>query len=153
METTLEAIIEKIEHSYTQILRLYRSVPITALIEPALANGWSVKDTLAHIAAWEWRCASLLNEAHRTDGPLKAMPDVDALNREFYQERQEWSWAEVETDFRQAHETMLAAIRQLPPERLKSEVVRQTIAEETWEHYAEHLLDLERWHKQVVSRR
>lgn len=153
METTREALFEKIEHSYTQLLRLYRSVPVTALIEPTLANGWSVKDTLAHIATWEWRCASLLNEAHDTDGPLKAIPDVEALNREFYQEHQEWSWEEVETDFRQAHEMMLAAIRKLPRERLNSAVVQRTIAEETWEHYAEHLPDLERWHKQVVTRR
>ncbi len=153
METTLEATIEKIEKSYAQILRLYRSVPVTALIEPILANGWSVKDTLAHIAAWEWRCASLLNAAHQTNVPLKAMPDVDALNREFYQERQEWSWAEVGEDFRQAHQALLAAIKELPPERLNDAIVQQTIAEETWEHYTEHLPHLERWHKRVASSR
>lgn len=153
METTLEATIEKIEKSYAQILRLYRSVPVTALLEPTLANGWSVKDTLAHIAAWEWRCASLLNAAHQTDVPLKAMPDIDALNREFYQERQEWSWAEVGDDFRQAHQALLAAIKELPPERLNDAIVQQAIAEETWEHYAEHVPHLERWHKQVGSRR
>lgn len=153
MESTLEVLIEKIEKSYAQILRLYRSVPVTALIEPVLSNGWSVKDTLAHIAAWEWRCASLLNAAHRSNVPLKAMPDVDALNREFYQERQEWEWAEVEDDFRQAHQTLLAAIKELPPHRLNDSVVQQTIAEETWEHYAEHLPHLERWHKRVGSKR
>jgi len=153
METILEATIEKIEKSYAQILRLYRSVPVTALIEPILANGWSVKDTLAHIAAWEWRCASLLNAAHQTNVPLKAMPDVDALNREFYQERQEWSWAEVGEDFRQAHQALLAAIKELPPERLNDAIVQQAIAEETWEHYAEHLPDLERWHRRVASSR
>ena len=150
METSPEAIIEKIEHSYAQLLRLYRSVPVTVLIEPILSNGWSVKDTLAHIAAWEWRCASLLGEAHQTDLPLKAIPDVDALNREYYEDRQEWDWDEVEVDFRQAHQAMLMAIRELPPERLKSTIVQQTIAEETWEHYAEHLPDLERWHKRVT---
>ena len=153
METTPEATIEKIEKSYAQILRLYRSVPVTTLIEPILANGWSVKDTLAHIAAWEWRCASLLNAAHQTNVPLKAMPDVDALNREFYQERQEWSWAEVGDDFRQAHQALLAAIKELPPERLNDAIVQQTIAEETWEHYAEHIPHLERWHRRVVTSR
>jgi hypothetical protein len=109
-----------------------------------------VKDTLAHIAFWEGRCASLLNESHQTDAPLKAMPDVDALNWEIYQERQEWSWEEVETDFRQAHKALLAAVRELPPGRLDDAIVQQTIAEETWEHYTEHLPDLERWHKQVA---
>ena len=147
METTLEATLEKIERGYAQLVRLYRSVPVTTLIEPILANGWSVKDTLAHIATWEWRCASLLNESHQTDLPLKASPDVEALNRESYHERQEWSWSEVEDDFRQAHEALLAAIKELPPQRLSAAIVQQTIAEETWEHYTEHLPDLERWHK------
>jgi hypothetical protein len=150
METTPEALIEKIEQGYAQLVRLYRSVPVTALLEPTLANGWSVKDVLSHIAAWEWRCASLLNESHQSDLPLKALPDVEALNQEFFQERQEWSWAEVEDDFRQAHQAMLAAIRAMPFTRLTSKIVQQSIAEETWEHYAEHLSDLERWHKQVA---
>lgn len=152
MEITLEATLEKIERDYAQLVRLYRSVPVTALIEPALFNGWSVKDTLAHIAAWEWRCASLLNEAHQTDLPLKARPDVEALNRESYQERQEWSWSEVEDDFRQAHQALLSAIKELPPQRLSTAIVQQTIAGETWEHYAEHLPGLERWHKQMNRR-
>lgn len=150
MEITLEATLEKIERGYSQLVRLYRSVPVTVLIEPALANGWSVKDMLGHIAAWEWRCASLLNESHQTDLPLKAIPDIEALNQESYQERQEWSWTEVEEDFRQAHAALLSAIQELPPQRLSAAIVQQTIAIDTWEHYAKHLPDLERWHKQIV---
>lgn len=153
MAITAEAIIEKVESSYAGILRLYRSVPVTALITSALSNGWSVKDTLAHIAAWEWRCASLLNESHQTNAFLKALPDVDALNRESYEERQEWGWEEVETDFRQAHEALLAAIRALPSDRIEDAIVKQAIAENTWKHYSEHLPDLERWHKRVAGSR
>lgn len=149
MSSNAEGLIEKIESSYARLIRLYRSVPVTALIEPALLNGWSVKDMLAHIAAWEWRCASLLNESHQSDLPLKAKPDVHALNRESYQERQEWSWEEVETDFRQAHQTLLEAIRSLPSDRLNDKIVQQSIAEETWEHYEEHLPELEQWHKRI----
>lgn len=149
MSSNAEGLIEKIESSYARLIRLYRSVPVTELIEPALLNGWSVKDTLAHIAAWEWRCASLLNESHQSDLPLKAKPDVDALNRESYQERQEWSWEEVETDFRQAHQTLLEAVRTLPSGRVNDKIVQQSIAEETWEHYEEHLPELERWHKRI----
>ena len=98
METTPEVIIQKIESDYADIIRLYRSLPVTAVVEASLPNGWSVKDILAHIAAWERRCASLLKASHDTNALLEAEPDVDALNREIYQERQEWSWEEVEYD-------------------------------------------------------
>jgi hypothetical protein len=153
MSISHEAIIEKIENSYNELVRLYRSVPVTHLIESSLSNGWSVKDLLGHLAAWEWRCASLLEASHVTDGPLQANPDVAALNREIHKEREEWSWEEVEYDFRAAHRTLLEAIRQLPVERLNSKSVQAAIAEETWEHYAEHLPDLQRWHKHVTRNR
>ena len=54
-------------------------------------------------------------------------------------------------DARTAHQALLEAIRQMPPERLNDEVVYQAIAVETWEHYTEHIPDLERWHKQVAN--
>jgi hypothetical protein len=153
MSAAHEAIIEKIEKYYSDIIRLYRSVPVTKVVGHSLPNGWSVKDTLAHIAAWEWRCAALLEASHDTDGLLQANPDVAALNAEFYEERKEWSWEEVEYDFRTAHQTLLAAIRRLPEERIVKAAVQETIASETWEHYTEHLQELQRWHKQVNRNR
>ncbi len=151
MEATAEAIIRKIESGYADIVRLYWSVPVTAVEEAGLPNGWSVKDVLAHIAAWEWRYASLIEASHDTDALLQAKPDIDALNQETYQERKEWGWEEVEYDFRAAHQAMLQAIRQFPAERLNDDFVQANIAEETWEHYAQHLPDLQRWHKRITS--
>lgn len=149
MSPTVKEVLEKIEVGYNEIIRLYRSVPVTAVLESSLSNGWSVKDVLAHIAAWEWRCASLLEASHDTKALLKAQPDVDALNREFYEERKEWGWEEVEYDFRAAHQTLLDAIRQLPPQQLADEFVQRTIADETWEHYDEHLEDLRQWNQRL----
>ncbi len=152
-ETAVESIIEEIENSYADIVQLYRSVPVSAVIKTGLPNGWSVKDVLAHIAAWEWRCASLLNASHDTNALLQAEPDVDALNDEAYRERKEWSWVKVEYDFRAAHQAVLTAIRHLPPERLNEGFIRESIAEETWQHYAQHLSDLQHWHKQATHSR
>lgn len=152
METTSEEIIARIEHSYNQLVRLYRSVPVVELLEPVFANGWSIKDLLAHIATWEWRCVGLLGQAHDTNTPLQAMPDVDALNEEIYRERKEWRWEDVENDFREAHRALLQSIKALPPDRLQDPKVQKAISEETWEHYEEHLPGLIGWHEQIVSR-
>jgi len=153
METTAEAIIDKIESSYSGIVRLTRSVPVTKVEEATLSNGWSVKDVLAHIAAWDWRCANLLDESHRSDALFEAQPDVDALNHEIYEERKEWGWEEVELDFRAAHDALCEAIRRLPAKRLNESFVQESIGEETWEHYAEHLPELQQWHKRATSNR
>ncbi len=153
MTEQAEVIIEQINSSYNRLLRLYQSVPVARLIEPSLPNGWSVKDLLGHIATWEWRCASLLEAAQDTDAPLTASPAIDALNEESYEERKEWSWSEVEIDFRQSHQALLSMIRELPPARLANPLVQRSLAEETWEHYAEHLPDLEGWHRRMTSNR
>ncbi len=154
MSTTIvdaEAFIASIEQKYAELSRIYRNVPPARLSDPDLTNGWSVKDVVAHIAAWEWRCASLLEASRDTDAPLLAEPAVDALNTEIYQERVNWSWVEVKFDAERAHQSLLAAIREFPPERLGHEVVYRTIVQETLEHYSEHLLDLRRWHHNLIS--
>lgn len=152
MDVTIEAIIEKIETSYADLVRLYRNMPVSKIIEPGLSNGWSVKDLVAHLAAWEGRCASLLQESHTSDTPLQAEPDVAALNHETYYEHQALSWEEVQFDAHAAHRDLIKAIRDLPADRLDNEVVRRAIAAETWEHYAEHLPELEQWQKQVTQK-
>lgn len=153
MGLSMEAIIQKIERDHADIVRLYQSVPVNTIEETILPNGWSVKDVIAHLAAWEWRCASLLEQSYTSDALLKADPDVDALNSEIYEERQAWDWEEVEYDFRAAHRALIGAIRELPPERLVASIIQETIAEETWQHYAEHLPELEYWHKNVLRQK
>ena len=151
MKTSAEAIIEDVECCYQTILDLCRDVPAEVLSAPTLPNGWSVKDTVTHIAAWDWRCAALLGESFNTDAPLKAHPDVDALNLEIFEERKNWSWDEVERDFQGAHQALVEAILALPPERLDDEVIQESIAEETCEHYGQHIPQLEQWRQQVVG--
>ncbi len=150
MENSTGALIAKIEASRAPLVRLYRSVPVTELLTPALTNGWSVKDLLGHIAAWEWKGAQQLTEASQSEAPLQTEYEVDAVNQTTYEEQQAWEWEEAESNFSQAHQAMLEAIRRLPPARLADETVQQVIAGETWEHYAEHLPELEQWHKRVA---
>lgn len=153
MTETPETIIQKIEQSHNQLIRLYRSVPVNKILEPTLASGWSVKTVLAHISAWEWRCAALLAEAHTTNGPLLAEPDVAALNEEIQQERESWSWEEVEMDFRLAHQTLLETVNDMPTARLNDKFVLRTIARDTWQEYDRFLPDLQQWHQRINQSR
>ena len=153
MDPTVEAIIKKIKSSYTEIQALYQDVPVAALVEPTLPNGWSVKDTLGHLAAWIWRFATLIEAARDTSNPLDVRPDVADLNWSFYEERRNWHWVIIEADFRHAHGALLGVIRKLPPKRLADAVVQEAIARETWEHHAEHLPELERWRQQFIAHR
>ncbi|MCB0192616.1 MAG: ClbS/DfsB family four-helix bundle protein [Anaerolineae bacterium] len=145
MDTTTEITIERIKSGYTNILNLCREIHTASLESPSFADGWSIKDTLANISAWVWRCAILLDHSHHTNGPLAASPDVEGLNHEFYIERKDWSWYEVESDFRQSHRALLKAIRQMPPSRLTNPLAQELVALNTWQHYARYIPKLEAW--------
>lgn len=146
----LDGVIQLLERYHTKILYLCEDVPAAVRQEPSLPDGWSIKDVLAHLAAWNWRYVFLLVAAQNRDWPLKARPDVEGLNHEFYQERLDWSWAEAETDFRRSHQALTRAIEQLPQERKESALVQQTIIKGAAGHYLVHLSDLERWHRDSV---
>lgn len=148
---TSELMIKRIQSKYERILHLYQGVPLAALWEPVMPDEWSVKDTVAHLAAWVWRCAFLLGQSREINGLLRTTPDRAALNEEFYQERNSWDWTRVEIDFRRAHWTLFDTIRTLPADRLSDPIVQKTIARETWEHYDEHLPDLENWYTELMS--
>ena len=142
-------ILNKIEESYADLVRLYRTAPASWLIAPALPGDRSMKDLVGHLAAWEWRCALLLEQATTSSNPLKAEPDVDALNQEIFDERSQWSWEEVDEDSRAAHRALIKAIKNLPDERLSDPVVYNAIAVDTWDHYIKHLPDIQVWRDQL----
>jgi hypothetical protein len=95
MSMTAETIIKKIDKNYASFIRLYRSLPVTTLELEALPNGWTVKDLLGHIAAWEWHCAESLNQARQSGGLPSVSIDFNELNRKIYEERKDWPWADI----------------------------------------------------------
>jgi hypothetical protein len=150
---TAETIIKKIDKNYASFIRLYRSLPVTTLELEALPNGWTVKDLLGHIAAWEWHCAESLNQARQSGGLPSVSIDFNELNRKIYEERKDWPWADIEVDFRAAHEAVIAAIRQFPTNRLDQEAVQHRITVDTWQHYADHVDELQAWHRRQTRKR
>lgn len=151
--TTTQELMDELAAGRQEISTLYQSLPVSALEMPELSNGWSVKDLLAHLAAWEQHAASALASAAADDAPLLEDFDVDAMNEEFYRQRLDWSWEEVEAEFQAAFHAVRQAIADLPPARLESQAVQRTIRADTVEHYAEHLPDLRRWHRRWQERR
>lgn len=145
--TSAESVIQYIETEQAGLVRLYRSVPVTAVEQRELSNGWSVKDVLGHLAAWERYCADLLAQSHVSSVLLQIEVDTNSMNRDIYEEREEWSWEEIEYDFRTTHTALLQTIRNLPEVRLTDNDIQILIAENTWEHYAEHWDDMQRWHR------
>ena len=121
------------------------------------ADGWSVCDHLAHVAAWELSALGILQGKDRL--AVMGIPgldwDVEAMNKAIWEQHRHQADAEVMSYFRDAHDGLVAALSnltdadlQLPYSHYQPEVdlgpdgarpVVDWIGGNTYEHYAEHV--------------
>lgn len=146
--TTTE-MLAKIEASQTALLDRLSSLSDDELTA-AGHEGWSVKDHLAHLAAWERILLSQLSGGTGAEvgGWDESRPwDINAFNDSVHDRYSSLSLDEVRREFGASHEAMLAKVRSYSDEELSASVndaigdtrpVIQKIAGDTYEHYAEH---------------
>lgn len=151
-------LLARIEPSWTELQRFIARTEPEKLTEPLDAEGWSVKDHLSHIAAWERSMLYLLQRRPRHEGlgvseELFLADDLDALNAAIHDQTKDRSLDEALADLRWTHEQFLAEIDRHPDASLqqpyshflphepgdeKIAPVMGWLAGDTYEHYDEH---------------
>lgn len=134
---------------------LIASIPEERLEEPGVEGAWSVKDLMAHLAAWQAHLAGRIEAglAAPSAAPGPRL-DVDALNREFWASNRERTLAEVRAAARDSADRLEALVRELEPDAITdSRRFAWTREQPLWrfvdgdceEHYAEHGAAVRRW--------
>ena len=137
------------EARWGELAELVSSLTPEQLEEHAYTeDGWSVKDLMAHIAAWLAEAAQVFEQirygTYRTE-----RRDVDALNRRFYEANKDLPAPVVRAQCAAARNRMLvewSALPEITPE------AREWFRESGPEHYAEHLPRLRDWVRSLRSR-
>lgn len=103
-------------------------------------DGWSVKDTLAHLAWWEHYTLRRLNGAPRLiqEGE-ESGTTLDDTNKHVYEENRQKPLAVVLAEYSEAFRQIRAAVEALPDDALADEDTQGLIAGNTYDHYDEHL--------------
>ena len=126
------------------------------LVRPSLFDGWSVKDLIAHVGAWERTAAALVSallDGRSPDLALEAIP-VDDLNARFYAEQRAVDLGDVAAAERLAYQSLLGLVETasdvelFDPERFawtQGAPLVEWIAANSYEHYEEHVADLVTW--------
>lgn len=123
-------------------------------------NGkWSIKDNIAHLAAWHKRTLSFLQAAAR-NSPPDQLPDaidetgIEQANERFYQESKDRPLNEVLQVFRTSYIELVGAVQALSEQDLfvsgrfawmKGVPLWHSVAWNTFEHYQEHSEIIEAW--------
>jgi hypothetical protein len=161
---TKTELLERMRAGREEWDALIAQVPDSARTEPALAGGWSVKDLIAHVAAYEnWTAAQIraANEGRApTDSELygvEEMPDdpegwdLDRQNAAIYARYKEMPLAEVMTFSSQAFADLVTAVEAASDEDFArsdaqtwtgDRTLLEIIPEQCYAHYEQHADEL-----------
>ncbi len=157
-------LLERMAATYETAESLIASHTETTLSTPLHDGGWSIKDHLAHLTAWELGIVVLLQKGDRfgamgIDENVTNIRDTDAINEVLSKLHQDRPFATVLSQFRQTRQDLLNELAPLSDEDLQKpykfyqhqaegEYVGNPImgwlAGDTYDHYAEHLLEIGR---------
>jgi hypothetical protein len=140
----------------------FAGLPDELLVQPGAEGDWSVKDILAHVAAWEAELITLLvREVKRGQKPkLYGLPDagVEKLNQQWYQENKDRPLERVLADFHGARKQLIRQINDWNESDLTSANKYQWLEGKSLaeyiigfaaEHEDDHRVALEVWRKQL----
>ena len=168
-----DQLLREIDRGWAGLVAFLDQAGEEALTVPVDAQGWTVKDHVVHLAAWERSALFLLQGRPRHEG-LGVSEDTylsqtagekawDAINAEIKQNAQ-GSLGEALAELHQTHEYLLEALQPLTDEDLERPYryylpdepgegegppAFELVSGNSWEHYAEHL----EWMRGIASRK
>jgi hypothetical protein len=125
-------------------------------LEVAGPDGWSAKDHLAHVAAWEKSLLALLNGEDRAEAvgigraDYESM-DTDGINEVIFEAHRSMPLAEVLEDFHSTHQRVLDTVEAMDdadlympyshyqPDSVDDRPVINWVAGNTIRHFDEHI--------------
>lgn len=152
-----EEVLADLRAARAALLQAIDGLPEDRMLQPGAVGVWSVKDTLAHLVAWEAELVTTLSrlEQHKQRPPrMVEIEDIDAWNDEQYHTNAARPLEAVLEDFHGVHRHLVRAIEQLDDRALddnrrwpwmEGEPLSYLIAENATWHEEEHAEDIRAW--------
>lgn len=156
---TKDELIALIRSERARLDALANQVKARQLTHQMLADGYTVKDILAHVTWWEQRMLELIETARRGEPVVglaapgeDAQAAVDRVNAQVFDAQRNVPLDEVEARARRSYAQVLETIGDLEDDEVFAETglrrqfggsALKLIAEDTYEHYREHVEQLQ----------
>lgn len=139
-----EALLSYYREMHAALLAAIDGLSEAQLTETSL-DGWSVKDHLAHLAAWdEIRASEVVRISVGFNSAYRMTDEQDAaFNELLYATRRDLPFRQVRWESARAHETLLLAIRRATKRGLDASLYGE--AGLTSGHEAQHTAWIKRW--------
>ena len=154
--------MQRIESSWNVLVALVGQIQDAGGLTKVGADGWTVKDHLAHIAAWEHSLLALIEGRDRSLGMglTEPLEGIDAINEAVRKLHKSDTAEEALGYFRASHLQLVTALDKLsdgdlqkpyshyqPSDPDEERPVIGWVGGNTYEHYAEHIA----WINQLIS--
>jgi hypothetical protein len=146
-----QELTKRIQSDRARLDALVGGLDDAEIVEPALEQGWSVRDVLAHISAWERLCADWLRAAARDETPERPeVRQVDEFNAATFAANRHRPLADVRAESAASYAAILAAVEATSEAELASDARFgwpgwQLASANSDEHYREHSAQIEAW--------
>jgi hypothetical protein len=148
-------LLAKVSQSRAEFEILVAQFSDEQMLQPVLPGGWTIKDTLAHIAWWARRGYIVISAVIDGLEPEYSLDesDVDNVNRNTYEANRLRLLADVRRDETESYHALLALVEGLPDDVLsdpskfawtKGHPLGVVVEWNTFAHYDEHMPDLRR---------
>lgn len=141
------------QQEYQSFQTLLSRFPAREMEQPGKIGKWSLKDLLAHILWHEREMVGVLTQRALVGSPWWDLP-TDERNERIFQEFQGWSLEQVQQEARRVHQTLWELLTALDEQDLNEPsrfahfppdwIPGVILAQNTFEHYADHARDLKR---------
>ena len=146
--------MQPIDTGWARLVELVNQVEAAGGVSRAAADGWTVKDHLTHIAAWEHSLLALIegHDRERAMGLSEAVDGIDNENEAIRKLHENETEDVALAHFRDSHARLVSALGKLsdadlqkpyshyqPTDPNEKRPVVGWVAGNTYEHYAEHI--------------
>lgn len=130
------------------------TIPAERMEMPGLAEGWTIKDVIAHVTWFEREMVQVIEARALVGSGLWLLP-TDERNRAIYEQNHERPLANVLAEAKSIGTQLLTLAQTLSEEELNQAdrfkemptewIPWQLIADNSFTHYPDHIADIEAW--------
>lgn len=143
----------KIDKAWLALRESFAGLSDAQMTQAGVTGGWSVKDILGHVTAWEEEALHHLPHILEGQRPPKYSDlygGIDAFNALKTEENRVRSMAEVLARFDETHRRLIAYVEDAPPEQIATETrFRRRIRLDTYSHYPIHTQAIREWRERA----
>lgn len=135
-------ILDQLENRWSEFKESFAGLDEKQMTRVPSKGGWSIKDILVHVAAWDEQALKnlpLIVEGKRLPRYRDLYGGINAFNAMTAEKHRDLPLSEALRQLDQTHKRLLAYLRSVPEEQFEGRSrFRRRLSADTYNHYPEH---------------